>query len=299
MGRLTMDGGREVWLHVEHTIGRHRDSELVLAADDVSRHHAVIRWHGERWVLKDLGSRNGSFIEGGRLPSGGERGLRLGDRVSIGSSEHMVVACLAPPEPMARAEDGALQVGHGSVLGLPDAAEPSVQIVRRGEGWALDGPRGIREVVDGESVQVDGASWQLHLPAILQGTWTASALESPVLTFEVSQDEEHVRVVFTRAGETVQLGSRVHHYTLLQLARQRVRDAADGVSPPEQGWLAQVDLERMLRLDRNVVYQHLYRARRELAGPLSGTDTELIERRHDAGQLRIGLEHVEVRRTVG
>jgi pSer/pThr/pTyr-binding forkhead associated (FHA) protein len=76
------------------TIGRVAENDVQLADDKVSRHHAVIeRRDGGRVVLRDLQSRNGSFVDGVRLSeprvlTGGER-LRFGDqelRVEAGSA---------------------------------------------------------------------------------------------------------------------------------------------------------------------------------------------------------------------
>jgi FHA domain len=67
------------------TIGRVADNDLQLAGEKVSRHHAVIEiGDGGAVVLRDLGSRNGVFVDGQRLSgprvlSGGEQ-LRIGDQ---------------------------------------------------------------------------------------------------------------------------------------------------------------------------------------------------------------------------
>jgi hypothetical protein len=66
------------------TIGRVAENDVQLVDDTVSRHHAVIELQdGGRVVLHDLGSRNGTFIDGVRLTgsrvlAGGEQ-LRFGD----------------------------------------------------------------------------------------------------------------------------------------------------------------------------------------------------------------------------
>ncbi|MFK7927548.1 MAG: hypothetical protein AB8H79_05135 [Myxococcota bacterium] len=185
-------------------------------------------------------------------------------------------------------------VGSDHVLGFPDAEDPLAVVLHSKDGWVLEQAGRMQKVVDGERVTIDGRSWRLSLPSwgepTLSGPWA-----SPVsLTFFVSQDEEHVQIEVESPRLTTRVRNRVHHYTLLLLARQRLADCAAGLHVSEQGWMAQAGLERMLRLDRNVVYQHLYRARRELAPLLDGSDLEVVERRHDAGQIRIGIEHLFV-----
>src|SRR4051794_15300350 len=64
-------------------IGRRSDNEVVLASDRVSRHHARIAADGGRWYVADLGSMNGTYLNGERL-TGESRWLTPGDTVTVG-----------------------------------------------------------------------------------------------------------------------------------------------------------------------------------------------------------------------
>jgi pSer/pThr/pTyr-binding forkhead associated (FHA) protein len=68
------------------TIGRAEDNTLALAGDEfASGHHARIESQRDGvWIL-DLGSTNGTFVNGSRLD--GRRKLREGDVVQIGDTE--------------------------------------------------------------------------------------------------------------------------------------------------------------------------------------------------------------------
>jgi FHA domain/Domain of unknown function (DUF1707) len=66
------------------TLGRSRDCDCVLAEPSVSRRHAELRRDGGRWLLRDLGSRNGTRVNGVRLLDEAEVGP--GDRVSFGDA---------------------------------------------------------------------------------------------------------------------------------------------------------------------------------------------------------------------
>jgi FHA domain/Domain of unknown function (DUF1707) len=66
------------------TLGRSRDCDCVLAEPSVSRRHAELRREGERWLLRDLGSRNGTRLNGVRLLDEAE--VCPGDRVSFGDA---------------------------------------------------------------------------------------------------------------------------------------------------------------------------------------------------------------------
>lgn len=68
-------------------IGRHPINDLRFDAErdlDVSSRHAELRVVGDRHVLVDLGSTNGTFVNGERLD--GERSLRDGDVITFGRS---------------------------------------------------------------------------------------------------------------------------------------------------------------------------------------------------------------------
>lgn len=65
-------------------IGRLSTNDVVLADSNVSRRHAELRKDGDRWVVVDLGSTNGTVVNG-KLAR--EHELDDGDRLSFGTSE--------------------------------------------------------------------------------------------------------------------------------------------------------------------------------------------------------------------
>jgi FHA domain/Domain of unknown function (DUF1707) len=67
-------------------LGRSRDCACVLADPSVSRRHAELRREEGRFVLRDLGSRNGTRVNGARLLDEAEVGP--GDRVSFGDARY-------------------------------------------------------------------------------------------------------------------------------------------------------------------------------------------------------------------
>jgi len=64
------------------TIGRTREADLVVDADRVSRRHARVEDTGSGWVVTDLGSTNGTHVNGVRVT--GSHPLRSGDEIVIG-----------------------------------------------------------------------------------------------------------------------------------------------------------------------------------------------------------------------
>ena len=65
------------------TIGRSLDNDLVLESTDVSRHHARIEYRDGGYQLVDLGSTNGTKLNG--QPLRGSAPLNDGDRIEFGS----------------------------------------------------------------------------------------------------------------------------------------------------------------------------------------------------------------------
>jgi hypothetical protein len=63
------------------TVGRGPDCGLVLEDSRVSKLHARVQWDGEGWRLQDLGSKNGTSVDG--APAA-ERFLASGSRISFG-----------------------------------------------------------------------------------------------------------------------------------------------------------------------------------------------------------------------
>jgi hypothetical protein len=66
------------------TIGREEDCDIVLPSRQVSRNHARIRRSGGRHILEDLGSKNGTFINGRELTE--PYTLQDGDEIQIALS---------------------------------------------------------------------------------------------------------------------------------------------------------------------------------------------------------------------
>jgi hypothetical protein len=77
-------GGRELRaLDSERmTVGTLDSNDIVVGGDGVSRVHAVFERFGDTWCVRDLGSRNGTFVNGARII--GEHALHSGDEIVLG-----------------------------------------------------------------------------------------------------------------------------------------------------------------------------------------------------------------------
>ncbi|HUO75199.1 MAG TPA: DUF3662 and FHA domain-containing protein [Solirubrobacteraceae bacterium] len=81
---LLLDGKRMVVGPAGVTLGRSRQCDVVLDDPNVSRQHAEIRPRGGSWVLSDLGSTNGSCLNGRRID--GPEVIKPGDEIELGTS---------------------------------------------------------------------------------------------------------------------------------------------------------------------------------------------------------------------
>jgi len=83
-GVLLFDGKRLVVGSGGVTLGRSRECEVVVDDPNVSRKHAELRPRGGSWVLTDLGSTNGSSVNGRRIDA--PTVVKPGDEIEVGSS---------------------------------------------------------------------------------------------------------------------------------------------------------------------------------------------------------------------
>jgi predicted component of type VI protein secretion system len=104
-------------------VGRGEGSDLTLSETGVSRQHARFHAGPKGWVVSDLDSTNGTFVNGQRLLSNQPYLLKPGDRIAIGSTVLLVHADEAevagPEEP----------VHQGSSAGKPRPAVLAVGAV--------------------------------------------------------------------------------------------------------------------------------------------------------------------------
>jgi hypothetical protein len=81
---LLFDGKRLVVGSGGVTLGRSRECDVVLDDPNVSRTHAELRPRGGSWVLNDLGSTNGSSVNGRRIDA--PTVVKPGDEIELGTS---------------------------------------------------------------------------------------------------------------------------------------------------------------------------------------------------------------------
>ena len=144
---LVVENGSSSVFELPHTgavtIGRSRDVELHLDHSSVSRRHAHLVVHGGEVRVSDMGSHNGTRVNGERLA--GVRVLATGDVVAVGE---VLLVVHAPPiarsrelldeqawrgrlvEEVERAVSYARPLAVLAVAGAPPAAQPLAGVLR-------------------------------------------------------------------------------------------------------------------------------------------------------------------------
>jgi hypothetical protein len=81
---LVVEGKRMVVGDQGATVGRSRQCEIVVEDPNVSRRHGELRPRGGSWVFSDLGSTNGSRVNG--RPVEGPTVVKPGDEIELGTA---------------------------------------------------------------------------------------------------------------------------------------------------------------------------------------------------------------------
>jgi adenylate cyclase len=87
MARLilaTAEGQQAIELRPINSLGRHPNNSIQLLDKIVSKEHCILEQREGQFILRDLGSLNGTYINGERVR--GEQLLRHGDEITLGST---------------------------------------------------------------------------------------------------------------------------------------------------------------------------------------------------------------------
>ncbi len=128
--RLIVSGGagkgREFVLKGSIRLGRETDNDIVLIDPKISRHHAAFEAAEGDYVVADLGSTNGTYVNDLRI--GGPYRLEAGDRVRVGDVELTFSTGRAPVVPsspvVSRPPSPPLSVAPRGVSGPPPSYAP-------------------------------------------------------------------------------------------------------------------------------------------------------------------------------
>ena len=296
------------------SVGRAPDNQLPLADPIVSGHHATF-WieAGSVWV-RDLNSRNGTFVSGRRVQ--GAVTLQDGDEVTLGTETRIRVRVpvgLTGERKTMMLEDLTTGLRHHLVssrfhIGSADMSDLYIEGAESREATLIVHPDGEiwlgsedgeeRMLETDQPFEVAG-----HKLQIRQG----DALWAP--TVEVSAEPYPYRLTATLDGAAGPEAVLEHKQTrsryrvdaenravlLYLLGRQVIEDRGGPLAPGAQGWCSDDDVGTGIwgrggSGDANSLHVLVYRLRKELTK--AGFDPWFIEKRRRA--IRIRLRDVDI-----
>jgi len=151
-------------------IGRGQDCDIILDEHQISRRHAQLQQTPQGWMLVDLGSTNGTQVNGLPLRAQQPHAIQPGDRISVGACELVLRSAAArapelPAGPRGRASRPALLI-VGAVLitvVLVGVVVAIVVTLRDKEG----------ETTPGGLNPLDQVDEVIEIPTLIEGITTA------------------------------------------------------------------------------------------------------------------------------
>ncbi|HMO59034.1 MAG TPA: FHA domain-containing protein, partial [Roseiflexaceae bacterium] len=114
------------------TIGRADDNDLVLNDRAVSKYHARLVYNNRGWKVFDLGSANGTYVDGERLFTLDSRQIEDGGSIRIGSV-YIVLRTQIQAASEPTAEDRAVLDEMASILAQEPPADATPAVVAPAE----------------------------------------------------------------------------------------------------------------------------------------------------------------------
>src|SRR6187397_1675053 len=122
---VSPEGQQVVELRDHNSLGRHPSNTVQLLDKIVSKEHCIIERRPNGFTLRDLGSLNGTYVNGERVA--GERDLRHGDDIALGQTR-------------ARYDDGSGRPMPAPSGGYPQQGAPFQGQHPPQSGWQQAGP---------------------------------------------------------------------------------------------------------------------------------------------------------------
>jgi FHA domain-containing protein len=290
-------------LEAHHLIGRSARCSLQLSEMSVSWEHASLRWTGRNWVVKDLGSRYGTFVNTQPLRPGVPVEIEKGARLTFGREKRTWILTEddAPEIMVVPAQGGPALFKRDGLIAIPSAELPAAVVFQDADGrWVLDQTGRVDMLQEQIPFEVDGTSWLLRNTTSLQATSVAGdgrenmVLDDAQLHFQVSRNEEHVQLTARWRDRPIDFSARAHHYMLLTLARLRVSDCGKQLPHAAAGWVDQDELLGLLHFGPERLNLDIFRARRQFSAAGFVPAAGIVERRPAARELRIGATNISI-----
>ncbi len=187
------DGPQERDLATVNSLGRHPNNSIQLLDRIVSKEHCFVELRGNRWVLRDLGSLNGTYINDQRVA--GESFLSHGDQIALGNTRAVFhdVAAVPPPSAALSAQVALVTkpvARHVPPIGAPPRAPP----LPAGPAVAAPTERPLQSV---RNVTIGGAQMESHVRTKIAAEMQQFLPERSLQDVEVlRRDYEKLRICY-------------------------------------------------------------------------------------------------------
>jgi adenylate cyclase len=233
VGRITVispEGQRDWVLQDHNSIGRHPSNTVQVLDRIVSKEHCHIDLVKGRYLLRDLGSLNGTYVNGERV---NERPLFTGDEITMGSTRILVsvdyprdaaVPGPAPAVSVAPAAAGApivMALGAGTSIGL-GAIAPVVPAA-----LAITAPDPARDL---SKVTIAPGLVESHIRTKLAPLADQTFLPEPLIT-----DQAHLRRDYEKLRVSYDLSRAIGVELDIDALLNKIIDRAFELLPADRG----------------------------------------------------------------
>lgn len=142
------------------TIGREASNAIAINDAEVSRKHTQLVFQGGKYIITDLGSTNGTFVNGQRLT--GQHVLQPGEIISLGEQINLLYEVVAQVDPNATVISSA---SHMPMPAPVPAPQPQPQQPQQYAGRIPDSPEPEAAYIPPPPAKKGG----LPLPAVIVG----------------------------------------------------------------------------------------------------------------------------------
>ena len=302
MGAIRDRSTGEIYeLEVECVIGRAPGCSLRVARPFVSGRHAKLFWDGGGWQLRDLVSRNGTFVDDQRLGPGSCRRLGPGSRIGVGvATSGWDLVDESPPGVLVNSlSEGHQVVVKDGILAIPSCDDPGAMVYRDADGrWVLEkANHSITPISSMQIFELGSGVWRFSCPPDppqdRNATDSAPARLAQIqLHFLVPPRQEPPQLRLMNGRQTIEVVDC--HRLLLTLARKRLADAAAGLSEAALGWTSEDELASEARRWGIALNTEICRIRRQFGRTDVLDPGSIVVRRPRLRHLRIGTGRIVI-----
>lgn len=225
---LGPEGRTEAELAAHNTLGRHPNNTIQILDRIVSKEHCHIDWDGDRYVLRDLGSLNGTYVNGERVS---QRPLSHGDELSMGSTRVLFQDAVAEAPGLDRASEGSIPPPHRvSSPGHTAGMGPTVGV--------------------GANVRAPQVTNVTIAPGVVEShirTKLAPLFDQSFLPERMVPENEHLRRDYEKLRASYEISRAIGVELDADKILAKVLDAALSLLPADRGVVLLFDENRQLR----------------------------------------------------